>query len=307
MLGLSATARHAPLDRWLGGAAALVLLTFDVDAVTPVLAAGKEYESHLSTMSHQAYGPKVGLPRILAMLERRRLPATFFFPGLTAERWPGTVELVLEAGHEVALHGYTHRTPTALSEGEQLEELERGMAALRRCGARPAGYRAPLWSTTAVTLEALGAHGLRYDSSLFDDDRPYLLDTPSGRLAELPVHWSLDDWEQYVYVPEPDLGHTISRPSIVAQLWSEELDAMRGTASLCVLTCHPFVSGRPSRLAAIERFIDFAEVCGDVAFGRAGELADRLLAIPDGDLLGQRPPEHQGLQGRGGSRDVGPG
>lgn len=289
MLELNATARYAPLARWLGDAAAVAVLTFDVDAETPILAAGDQYAAHLSTMSHQAYGPKVGLPRILAMLERHGLPATFFFPGLTAERWPGAVERVLAAGHEVALHGYTHRTPTALDAAEQLRELELGMAALARAGARPTGYRAPLWSTTAVTLEALGGHGLRYDSSLFDDDRPYLLDTPSGRLAELPVHWSLDDWEQYVYVPEPALGSTISRPSIVAQLWTEELDAMRGTRSLCVLTCHPFVSGRPSRLAAIERFIDFALSCGDVAFARADAVAERLLATPGEELLDERP------------------
>ena len=289
MLGLNAAWRYPPVARWKGDAAAVVLLTFDVDADTPVLAAGEGYAAHLSTMSHQAYGPRVGLPRILAMLERRGLPATFFLPGLTAERWPGTVERVLAAGHEVALHGYTHRTPTALAAGEQLEELERGMAALARVGAVPAGYRAPLWSTTAVTLEALGRHGIRYDSSLFDDDRPYLLDTPAGRLAELPVHWSLDDWEQYVYVPEPDLGHTINRPSVVAQLWIEELDAMRATSSLCVLTCHPFASGRPSRLAAIERFIDFAQACGDVAFARADAVADALLATPDDELVDVRP------------------
>ena len=289
MLGLNATWRYAPADRWRGDAAAIALLTFDVDAETPLLAAGEQYAAHLSTMSHQAYGPRVGLPRILAMLARRGKPATFFFPGLTAERWPDAVERVLAAGHEVALHGYTHRSPVALEPAEQREELERGLTALRRLGSTPVGYRAPMWSTTALTLEALGAHGLRYDSSLFDDDRPYLLDTPTGRLAELPVHWSLDDWEQYVYVPEPDLGHTISRPSVVAQLWTEELDAMRSTGSLCVLTCHPFASGRPSRLAAIERFIDFAESCGDVAFARADALADRLLATPDDELADVRP------------------
>lgn len=289
MLGVNATWWHVPVARWLGDAAALLALTFDVDAETPLLAAGEQYAAHLSTMSHQAYGPRVGLPRILAMLQRRGLPATFFFPGLTAERWPGSVERVLDAGHEVALHGYTHRTPTALTPEEQLEELERGMEALARAGARPVGYRAPLWSTTAVTLEALGRHGLRYDSSLFDDDRPYLLDTPSGRLAELPVHWSLDDWEQYVYVPEPDFGHTINRPSTVTQLWTEELDAMRRTASLCVLTTHPFVTGRPSRLAALERLIDFAQSCGDVALTRADALADLLLTTPEGDLLDERP------------------
>lgn len=289
MLGLNATWRYAPVMRWKGDAAAVVVLTFDVDADTPLLAAGQEYEAHLSTMSHQAYGPRVGLPRILAMLEQRGLPASFFFPGLTAERWPGTVEQVLAAGHEVALHGYTHRTPTALAPAEQLDELERGMAALTRVGAQPVGYRAPLWSTTAVTLEALGRHGLRYDSSLFDDDRPYLLDTPSGRLAELPVHWSLDDWEQYVYVPEPDLGHTINRPSTVAELWIEELDGMRRTGSLCVLTCHPFASGRPSRVAAIERFIDAAQTRGDVAFARADAIAEALLATPEDELADDRP------------------
>ena len=163
------------------------------------------------------------------------------------------------------------------------------MAALDRLGARPVGYRAPMWSTAATTLESLGAFGLRYDSSLFDDDRPYLLDTPTGRIAELPVHWSLDDWEQYVYVPEPDLGHTINRPSVVATLWTEELDAMRGTGSLCVLTCHPFASGRPSRVVAIERFIDFAEACGDVTFARADELAERLLDTPAGEVTTNRP------------------
>ncbi len=288
---MSATRRHVPVTRWTGGSATVVLLTFDVDAESPLLAAGAEYAGHLSTMSHQAYGPQVGLPRILAMLERHALPATFFFPGLTAERWPAALDQVLAAGHEVALHGFTHRSPTALGAAEQREELERGMAALERLGAHPVGYRAPMWSTTAVTLEALGGHGLRYDSSLFDDDRPYLLDTPTGRLAELPVHWSLDDWEQYVYVPEPDFGHTISRPSTVADLWTEELDAMRATTSLCVLTCHPFASGRPSRVAALERFIAFAESCADVAIERADAIAGRLLETPDEELTATRPNE----------------
>jgi peptidoglycan/xylan/chitin deacetylase (PgdA/CDA1 family) len=289
VLGLNARWRYAPVARWLGDAAAAVVLTFDVDAETPILAAGQQYESHLSTMSHQAYGPRIGVPRILAMLARRSLPATFFFPGLSAERWPEAVARVLDAGHEIALHGYTHRTPTALSPAEQLEELERGMEALTQAGARPVGYRAPLWSTTAVTLEALPSFGLRYDSSLFDDDRPYLLEMRTSRLAELPVHWALDDWEQYVYLPEPDVGQIINPPSTVARLWTEELDGMRGTRSLCVLTCHPFASGRPSRVAAIESFIDAAEARGDVRFERADAVAERLLSAPDGDLADTRP------------------
>ena len=278
MLDVNATQQFIRDDKWRGDKAAVALLTFDVDGDTPLLAEDVRYTQHLSTMSHGAYGPKVGIFRIIEMLRRRDKPATFFFPGLTAERYPHAVEAVLEAGHEVALHGYTHRSPVYLSPEEQVDELERGLRALEPFGVKPKGYRAPMWSTSKTTMETIGSLGMVYDSSMFDDDRPYVLDTPTGRIAELPIHWCLDDWEQYIYIPDPDFGHTINRPSQVAELWIEELDAMRDTNSLCILTCHPFCSGRPSRVRAIERFIEFAESCADVAFSRADRIADAVLA-----------------------------
>jgi peptidoglycan-N-acetylglucosamine deacetylase len=272
--------REAPPDDWRQGAAAVVLLTFDVDAETAVLAEGEHYARDLSTMSHQAYGPRVGVPRLLALLERYDVPATFFVPGETADRWPGTVASVLDRGHEVALHGHTHRPLTQMSDAEQREDLERGLAALAACGVEPRGYRAPYWQLTGATVELLPRHGIAYDASLMDDDRPYRLLTPSGTLAELPVHWSLDDWEQYAFLPEPDIGQSIETPAKVVELWTGELDAMRETGSLCVLTCHPFISGRPSRIRAIERFVAFALDCGDVRFSGAGALAETILARP---------------------------
>ena len=278
MLDVNATQHFIADDKWRGGNAAVALLTFDVDGDTPLLAEDVHYSQHLSTMSHGAYGPKVGIFRIIKMLARHDKQATFFFPGLTAERYPQAIEAVLEAGHEVALHGYTHKSPVYNTPEEQVDELERGLGALDKFEVKPKGYRAPMWSTSKTTMEALGKYGMVYDSSMFDDDRPYVLDTPNGRIAELPIHWGLDDWEQYVYIPDPDFGHIINRPSQVAELWIEELDAMRETNSLCVLTCHPFVSGRPSRIRAIERFIEFAESCGDVVFSRADNVAEAVLA-----------------------------
>ena len=133
-------------------------------------------------MSHQAYGPRVGVPRILALLERIELRATFFFPGATAERWPGTLEAVLSAGHEVAYHSYAHKPLVELSEAEQEEDFHGGLEVLRRLGASPVGYRAPLWQQTAFTLQLVRAAGLRYDSSLMDDDRPYVIGR-AGRAA----------------------------------------------------------------------------------------------------------------------------
>jgi len=269
--------RRDPAPDWRRGAAAVAVLSFDVDAETPVLAMGDRYATHLSTMSHQAYGPRVGVPRILALLRRLEVRATFFFPGATAQRWPATLEAVMEAGHEIGLHSHAHRPLVGLSEAEQEEDFHTGLEALRGLGAQPRGYRAPQWQQTHFTLELVERAGLVYDSSLMDDDRPYRLGA-EGRVAELPVHWALDDWEQYAFLPEPDVGQAIETPGKVLELWTGELDAMRATGSLCVVCCHPFLSGRPSRLRTIERFVAFARDLPDVELLTCGEVADRVLA-----------------------------
>jgi peptidoglycan-N-acetylglucosamine deacetylase len=107
---------------WRQGAAAVAVLSFDVDAEAPILAEGAHYAEDLSTMSHQAYGPRVGVPRILELLAAHEIEGTFFVPGVTAERWPGTVEEILQSGHEVALHGHSHRVLPGISESEQRRE-----------------------------------------------------------------------------------------------------------------------------------------------------------------------------------------
>ncbi|MFD6935377.1 polysaccharide deacetylase family protein [Streptomyces goshikiensis] len=269
---------RAPVGDWLQGASAVVVLSVDVDAESPVLARGEHYINHLTTMSHQAYGPRVGVPRILDLLDRYSLPATFFVPGVSAERWPSVMETVAGRGHEIAMHGFTHRHPVHLSESEQREEIERSLETFSKFGVEPVGYRAPNWEMTRFTLDLLGEFGLRYDSSLMDDDRPYAVQAGGTTLAELPVQWLLDDWEQYAFLPEPNIGQLIEAPSKVVDLWTSELEAMRSFGSLCMLTVHPFLTGRPSRLHALEQFIQFALSRGDIRFARADELASLVLA-----------------------------
>jgi peptidoglycan/xylan/chitin deacetylase (PgdA/CDA1 family) len=111
-----------------------------------------------------------------------------------------------------------------------------------------------------------------------DDDRPYLLETDRGELVELPVHWSLDDWEQYVYLPRPPFKSSIESPSKVLELWIAELDAMRRDGGLFVLTCHPFLSGRPHRVEVLRRLIEHALAAGDVEFLSGREAARRARA-----------------------------
>ena len=291
-LEVNAEWRYAPVERWSGGASMVFLLTFDVDAETMLLGeGGDEYRSHLSSMSHGAFGATVGLERVLRMLERHSKPATFFIPGWTAEHYPQCVERVAAAGHEIALHGYLHKPPCNCDEDEQRAEIERSLEVFEKLGVRPVGYRAPVWLTTSYTLERLGAYGLKYDSSLMDDDKPYVLDTPTGRLAELPPQWYLDDGEQYLFLPYPGFDGVIQRPSAVADTWRDEVDAYRAIHSLLVLTAHPCLSGRPARVRALEGVIEYAESLGDVDFARCDHVAARLLETPDDELLQARPGE----------------
>jgi peptidoglycan-N-acetylglucosamine deacetylase len=254
------------------------ILSFDVDAETPILVEGRRYAGNAGVMSHQAYGPLVGVPRLLGLLTEYSVPATFFVPGFTAERYPETVERILEAGHEVGHHSYAHFSPVDQDEAAERADFERALGVLERFGVRPAGFRCPSWEPTWRTPALVAEYGLLYDSSLMDDDRPYLLETPAGPVVELPVHWSLDDWQQYAYLPRPPFKTPIESPRKVLDLWTSELDAMRRHGCLFVLTCHPFLSGRPYRVEVLRVLIEHALASGDVEFVEAREAARRARA-----------------------------
>jgi hypothetical protein len=170
------------------------VLAFEADAESPILAEDEGYAEDLSAMSHQAYGPIVGVPRILELLHSHGIEGTFFVPGVTAERWPETVQTIVRAGHEVALHGHSHRALPGMTEDEQRQDLASGLEALADIGVEPRGYRAPYWQLTRPRLDLLGRYGIRYDSSLMDDDRPYRRFTtlPSDAMYDLSPRFSPD-------------------------------------------------------------------------------------------------------------------
>jgi peptidoglycan/xylan/chitin deacetylase (PgdA/CDA1 family) len=262
------------------------ILSFDVDAETPILVEGRRYAENAGVMSHQAYGPLVGVPRILDLLQEYELPATFFVPGVTAERYPGAVEQILAAGHEIGHHSYAHVSPFDQDEAAERSDFERALESLARFGIEPKGFRCPSWEPTWRTPALVAEYGLAYDSSLMDADAPYLLETSTGDIVELPVHWALDDWEQYAYLPRPPFKSPIESPQKVLDLWSSELDAMRRYGCLFVLTCHPFLSGRPHRVEVLRRLIEHALETKDVEFVEAREAARR--ARNDDGLLRRR-------------------
>ncbi len=276
--------RPADPVRWPGGAASAAILSFDVDAESVVLAADPANATRLSVMSHQAYGPLTGVPRILRLLRRHELRATFYVPGYTAERYPEVIAKIADEGHEIAHHGYLHEAVRGMSPAEEAAMIDRGLAALKRvAGIRPAGYRAPMWETTYATPGLLLDRGFEYDSSLMDSDVPYVLaehDRPGARsLVEIPVHWALDDWEQYAYVPEVFGSGLIESPAKVFEMWSLELRAIHDEGGCFSLTNHPFLSGRPARLRVLEQLIEVMKSLPGLWIAPAGDVARHVRSL----------------------------
>jgi peptidoglycan/xylan/chitin deacetylase (PgdA/CDA1 family) len=257
---VSSAAAPAPIT-WPAGFSAAACLTFDMDAEAAVLTADISSINRMTPMSHQSYGPLVGVPRILALLDRHDIKATFFVPGYSAHRYPGVVRRIAEAGHEIAHHSYFHENTVGMDEKTEAAMLDLGLRALSDvAGVRPAGYRAPMWEMNYHTPRLLAERGFEYDSSLMDSDHPYVLavdGTPgAGTLVEVPVSWGLDDWEQYAFLPGLIGTGVIESPAKALEIWTLELEAMYRLGAAFVLCCHPFLSGRPARADALDKLID---------------------------------------------------
>jgi peptidoglycan/xylan/chitin deacetylase (PgdA/CDA1 family) len=289
---------RAPLPagfRWPDGVRAAACFTFDVDAESPILFEHPEARAWLDVMSHQAYGARAGIARLLRVLDRRGIRATFFIPGYSAERWPAICRAIRDAGHEIGHHGYLHEGAHGATPAEEEQRLLRGLAALDEVlDVRPTGYRGPMWELTYETPAILARHGFVYDSGLMDADHPYVLatspDPGAPIIVELPGHWSLDDWEPYNYLPGITGSGVISSPDDVVDRWTLELEALVDDGGLFMLTNHPFISGRASRAVALERLIERAQAIDGLWIATGAEIAAHVATLELEPVV-HRPPD----------------
>jgi peptidoglycan-N-acetylglucosamine deacetylase len=276
-------------------ATATVCLTFDFDAIS--LWIGPFGATSPSAISRGEFGA-VGARRILELLDRKGIPASFFVTGHTADTYPDIVRDIAAAGHEIGHHGYLHENPISLGTREKEREiLELGFAALERAaGIRPTGYRSPAWDNSPFTIELLLEYGFRYESSLMGNDfTPYWCrvgdvvrpDGPYGfgaevDLVEMPVSWILDDFPHFenVHLASGLLTVGLSAPSKVEEIWQGEFDFMYRQVPDGVfnLTMHPQVIGRGHRMLMLERLVDYIAGHPGVTFSRLGDAADGFRA-----------------------------
>jgi len=260
-----------PRFTWPGGAKVAVMLCFDVDGETTALEHDPALAKRLTTMSQCEYGPTVGVPRLLGLLDHCQVPATFFIPGYIAEHHPEMTRAVQAAGHEIGLHGYLHERLITLNETQEEAILQKSFTILEDLtGTRPVGYRAPWFELNPWTPSVLQRNGVFYVASAMGDDVPY---RHHNGLIEIPGQWMLEDWEQFAFNADPAWGSIPENCDKVFDLWWKEFEAMYDFGCCFVLTLHPWLSGRPSRVRLLERLINAMKAKPGVWFARGAEIA----------------------------------
>lgn len=257
-------------DSWPAGARVAVLLSFDVDNET--VQGLRTGTVSIGPLSQGEYGARVALPRVVRLLDRENIPATFFFPAWSLKLAPEQADVINGSDmHEIAVHGWIHELNTALDGPTEERLLRQALDAIERItGERPVGYRAPSWNHSPNTLRILLDLDFLYESSLMADDRPYELmqDGVATGLVELPVEWILDDAP--LFNPR---GNSYMNPRDVMQVWIDEFDKAWEEGTMFLLTMHPHVSGHRSRIVALEGLIDHMQAKGGVWFATHEEVA----------------------------------
>ena len=259
---------------WPNGARVAVALTFDVDNVAGALARG---DLGSGVLSRGEYGAIDGLPRILRLLDRHDVSATFFIPGVSAAMHPQMVpDILSRKRHEIGVHGWIHENLPALNdEAEERRLLTQSIDYLTKVtGRRPVGYRAPAWEFSRFTLRQIREAGFLYDSSMMASDDPYeiLLDGQPSGVIELPIEWILDDVPYF----GGTAGGSLPSGDLALRVLQSEFDVAHEEGGLYVLTLHPHVVGHRSRVVMLDSLIAHMKSTGGVWFATLEQIANHV-------------------------------
>ena len=220
--------------------------------------------------SHYEYGSRVGVWRLLDLFSRRRLPITAFAVGLALERVPEIAERLVEAGHEVAAHGWRWIDYRDIDADTEAEHMQRTVETIERlCGQRPVGWYTGRISSQTRRL-AIAHGGFLYDSDDYNDDLPYWVQHSQGRHLVVPYSFDTNDMR------------FASAPGFISG--TDYFDYLRDTFDILYreglkqprmmsVGLHCRLAGRPGRVAALERFLDYVQGHDAVWIARRADIA----------------------------------
>jgi peptidoglycan-N-acetylglucosamine deacetylase len=272
----------------------------DVDAVAGWLGSYGGEDSP-DDISRGVFAGEVGSRRLLKLFDKYGLKTTWFIPGHSIETFPEESALVVEAGHEVGMHGYSHENPISMTPEQEEAVLVKCIGLIEQVsGRRPTGYVAPWWEFSNVTNELLLKHGIKYDHSLMHRDfHPYyvrvgdswtkidyskkpeewmkpLVRGEETDLIEIPASWYLDDLPPMMFIKAAPNSHGFVNPRHLEEIWRDQFDYVYREEEYAVfgMTIHPDVSGRPQVLLMLERLIEYISQFDGVRWATMDEIAD---------------------------------
>ncbi|KGJ77580.1 hypothetical protein GY21_07335 [Cryobacterium roopkundense] len=276
----------------------------DVDAVAGMLGSYGGEDSPCD-ISRGMFSGEVGGPRLIRLFDKYDLPATWFVPGHSIETFPELTKMIVAAGHEIGVHGYSHENPIAMTREQETSILDRSIDLIESVsGKRPTGYVAPWWEFSSVTNEILLERGIKYDHSLMHKDfEPYyvrvgdswkkidyakdaqtwmepLIRGTETDLVEIPANWYLDDLPPMMFIKASPNSHGFVNPRDIEQMWKDQFDWVYREMDQAVftMTIHPDVSGRPQVLLMLERLIEHFNSYEGVSWNTFDQIADSFLA-----------------------------
>src|SRR6266566_2299436 len=254
----------------------------DVDAVAGWLGSYGGEDSP-SDIQRGMFSGEVGTPRLLKLFDKYKLKTSWFVPGHSIDTFPEQIRMVVDAGHELGAHGYSHENPISMTPKQEEDVLARCVDLIEKTsGKKPRGYVAPWWEMSAATAQLLLKHGFRYDHSQgYNDFTPFysrvgdtwtkidysqdasrwmkpLVRGKEIDLVEIGANWYLDDLPPMMFIKKSPNSHGFVNPRHIEQMWRDEFDWVYREMEYAVyaLTIHPDVSGRPQVLLMLERLID---------------------------------------------------
>lgn len=270
-------ARRLKPKKWPNGARVAVALSFDIDNASGTLARGTPGSE---PMTRGQYGAVDGLPRILRVLDKQNVPASFFIPAVAAALNPEMIPAIQsKKRHEIGIHGWIHENLVEMNdEAKEQDLLNKSIDLLTKAmGKKPVGYRAPSWAMSQFTMKQVRDAGFLYDSSLMASDDAYevsLDGKPSG-VVELPIERILDDAPYFGAA-----NGSLPAPDLVDKIYRDEFDVAYQEGGLYVLTMHPFYTGHRSRALWLDKLIAYMKTKPGVWFATHEDIANYVKTAP---------------------------
>jgi len=280
---------HRPPIRWPESARVALLVVpvlqwFPLDAPAapyqPVGSLDAPYPDYRA-YTHRDYGSRVGIFRVMAVLDRLGLRATAAVNAAIATRYPGLLDEIGGRRWEIAAYGlHMGRLHHAdLSRAEEAVLMDEVLGTLRHASGQPVrGWLSPGGTESPHTLDLLAERGVSYVLDWVNDELPYVLRTETGRLHALPYAHDLSDatviWERHHSATE-------FAEAVIDHFTVIDREAAEAGGRMLVLLLHPWIIGQPHRIAALERALGEIRSRPGVWPATASEVLDAWAAAAE--------------------------